>query len=219
MTEAPPARRPLAVRDAAWARATAAWLAGRRISPNAISAASVLCAAGAAAAFACWSRTDGWCSALLLIAGAVGIQLRLLCNLFDGMVAVEGGLRSPTGDLWNEVPDRVADTLIIVGTGYGVSALPHAVELGWLAALMAMFTAYVRVLGASLGVPGLFFGPMAKQHRMALLTGVSLAAAVSGWSWDARWLLWGCLVAIAVGSALTVARRLRAISTALKARA
>ena len=38
------------------------------------------------------------CIALLLGAAAC-TQLRLLCNLFDGMVAVEGGKASRTGDI------------------------------------------------------------------------------------------------------------------------
>ena len=36
-----------------------------------------------------------------LIIAAVAIPLRLLCNLFDGMLAVEGGLKSPTWPLYN----------------------------------------------------------------------------------------------------------------------
>lgn len=218
MPEDLPARRPLAVRDTRWARAVAAWLAARRVGPNAISAASVVFAALAGAALACWSRCDGWAAALLALAGAAGIQLRLLCNLFDGMVAVEGGMRSPTGDLWNEVPDRAADTLIIVGAGYGAAGMWHGIELGWAAALLAALTAYIRVLGASLGVPGLFLGPMAKQHRMALLTAGAVAIAASAWLWDARWVAWGCVVAIAVGALLTCWRRLAAIAAALRAR-
>lgn len=43
-----------------------------------------------------------------------GIQLRLLCNLFDGMVAIEGGKKSDVGSLYNEFPDRIADSLLIV---------------------------------------------------------------------------------------------------------
>ena len=31
-------------------------------------------------------------------------QGRLLCNLFDGMVAVEGGKREADGPFWNEAP-------------------------------------------------------------------------------------------------------------------
>ena len=39
-----------------------------------------------------------------------------------------------------------------------------------LGALAAAVTAYIRVLGGSLGLPQDFRGPMAKPHRMAVLT-------------------------------------------------
>ena len=42
-------------------------------------------------------------------------QYGLLANLLDGLVAVEGGRRSPTGELFNEVPDRVSDVLVLAG--------------------------------------------------------------------------------------------------------
>lgn len=219
MTGAPPDRRPLATRQAGWARALAAALARRRVAPNAISAASVLSAAGGAACLALWTRVEAPWSSLLLVGAAAGIQLRLLCNLLDGMVAVEGGLRSPTGDMWNEVPDRVADALLIAAAGYGVAALPHAVELGWLATALALLTAYVRALGGQLGVPGRFEGPMAKPHRMATLTAAALAAAVATPWWpQAPWLLYAALALIALGAALTSARRLARIAAALRAR-
>ena len=219
MVDAAPARRPLATRGKAWAQALAGALARRRVAPNAISAASVVCAAGAAAALALWTRCHCGGASIILVAAAAGIQLRLLCNLLDGMVAIEGGLRSPTGDLWNEVPDRIADTLIIAAVGYGIVALPHAIELAWIAALLAMLTAYVRVLGASLGVPACFHGPMAKPHRMALLTAGCLASAIANLWIDARWILWGCQAVIALGSAITALRRLAAIARALRSRA
>ena len=88
--------------------------------------------------------------------------LRLLCNLFDGMVAVEGGKQSAIGSLYNEFPDHVADSLLIVGLGYAIGQS----DLGWFAALAAALTAYVRVFGGSLGLTQSFMGPMAKQHRM-----------------------------------------------------
>lgn len=48
------------------------------------------------------------------------------------MVAVEGGLKSPAGAVYNELPDRIADTLIIIGVGYGLSiTFPIAITLGW----------------------------------------------------------------------------------------
>lgn len=41
----------------------------------------------------------------LYILTAVLIQLRLLCNLFDGMVAIEGKRFTKSGELFNEVPE------------------------------------------------------------------------------------------------------------------
>lgn len=83
-----------------------------------------------------------------LIFCAVCIQLRLACNMFDGMVALEGGKKSSLGALYNEIPDRVADSLFIVAAGY-CADWP---ALGWCGALLAALTAYIRVLGGSLGL-------------------------------------------------------------------
>lgn len=58
------------------------------------------------------SRAAGVALWSLPILAAVFIQCRLLCNLFDGMVAVEGGKSTPSGELFNDIPDRVADPLI-----------------------------------------------------------------------------------------------------------
>jgi phosphatidylglycerophosphate synthase len=211
-------RRPLKTRGKAWARSLAAWLARRRVSPNAISVASIGCAAIAAVALVLWPCVEGWERALLLIVAAIGIQLRLLCNMLDGMVAVEGGLRSPTGDLYNEVPDRISDSLILIAVGYGLVGLPWSVTLGWAAALAAMLTAYIRALGVGLGLPNCFHGPMAKPHRMALLTGACLVSGVCVFQAWMPWLLWGVLVVIVVGSLVTSVRRLTAIAAHLRQR-
>ena len=121
-----------------------------------------------------------------LIAAAAAIQFRLVCNLLDGMVAVEHGRGSPAGPIWNELPDRFADALFLVGAGYGAAraGLGWAADLGWAAALLAVLTAFVRELGRGLGQPADFSGPAAKPHRMALLT---LAAVISAFVEPALW--------------------------------
>ena len=81
-----PDRRPLASRDARRVRRTAAALARSAVTPNQISVASVVFAAIGAAALAWWHTP------LALLLAAVMLQLRLLCKLFDGMVAIEGGI-------------------------------------------------------------------------------------------------------------------------------
>jgi phosphatidylglycerophosphate synthase len=77
-----------------------------------------------------------------LLVGAAAVQLRLLCNLLDGLVAIEGGRGSATGELFNELPDRVSDVLALVAAGYAVTWVAWAPELGWAAALAAVLTAY-----------------------------------------------------------------------------
>jgi CDP-diacylglycerol--glycerol-3-phosphate 3-phosphatidyltransferase len=151
-------RRPLKVRGAGWAQGLARGLARSGVSPNQISVASVAFAAAGAACM----LAEGW----WLIGAAACIQGRLLCNLFDGMVAVEHDRATPLGIVYNEFPDRIADSILLAACGYA-AALP---SLGWMAALAAALTAYVRVFGASCGLGHDFRGPMAKQHRMALLT-------------------------------------------------
>ncbi|MFT4151768.1 MAG: CDP-alcohol phosphatidyltransferase family protein [Paracoccaceae bacterium] len=196
-------RRPIASRNTKWAGRVTAALVERGITPNQISIASMGAAALAGGAFWAATAVPGWLAGILLLIGAAFTQGRLLCNLFDGLVAVEGGKGAPDGPFWNEFPDRVADLLILAG--FGVAAGCPA--LGWAAGGLAVFTAYVRELGRALGLGSDFSGPMAKPHRMAAVT-VGAVAQVVLWIVGIGWplLLW-VLWLIAIGTAATVARR------------
>lgn len=211
-------RRPLQSRQTAWARASATWLAQRRVRPNTISLTSVACGAVAGSCLAAAGADGPLPRIALLPIAAVMIQLRLVCNLLDGMVAIEGGLKTKSGELYNDVPDRISDPLILVGAGYGLGWVDWGPALGWLAATLAILTAYVRVLGVSAGTPAYFLGPMAKQHRMAALTlacivGVAESVAVQPYRGWAVGLALGVIVA---GSAVTMIRRLRRIAADLE---
>ena len=142
-------------------RALARALGRAGVRPNAVSIASVVFALAAGVAFyrrpgrsrpevgrGCWSLA------------AAAIQLRLLCNLLDGMLAVEEGLedqdrrhlqRSSRSRRRRAHPGRrrVLDSRIS----------PGGVTLGWAAAVAALFTAYVRLLGGSLGVDAALHRP------------------------------------------------------------
>jgi phosphatidylglycerophosphate synthase len=199
-------RRPIKTRSAGWAQRITDRLVERNISPNQISLASIgFALAGALALLA----DNGVVGSICCV---VGIQLRLLCNLFDGMVAIEGGKKSDIGSLYNEFPDRIADTLLIVGLGY---ATGHS-ELGEFAALAAALTAYVRVFGGSIGLKQNFMGPMAKQHRMAVMTAGLLINAVEATAYGTHHVLVLSLATIAVGSVVTCVTRTLAISKQLK---
>jgi hypothetical protein len=92
-------------------------------------------------------------------------QLRLLCNLLDGMVAVEGGRKSKFGVLYNEVPTESPIRCfswrwgmpleLLAGLAGGTGRRGHRIY---------------RVLGGTFGLAQDFRGPLAKQHRMAVMT-------------------------------------------------
>jgi phosphatidylglycerophosphate synthase len=209
------ARRPIKARDSAWAGAAAARLAVAGVTPNQISIASVACAALSSLAFLGARFTRGAPQAALLVLAAAAIQLRLLCNLLDGMVAVEGGLKTKSGEIFNDMPDRIADPLVLVGAGY-LPGDPMSVTLGWLAALLAVLTAYVRVLGGSAGATQLFIGPMAKQHRMAVMTAAATLAALEALVGAPHLVVTAALGVIVVGCVATVVRRLTRIVAELE---
>jgi phosphatidylglycerophosphate synthase len=172
----PPAgRRPLKSRQSPFFQKLAARLAKAGVTPNAISFFSLIFGALAGVAFAMTPCNTGWMLRAHFVAAAVFIQLRLVCNLIDGMVAVEHQQRSPVGELWNEVPDRFSDVATIIGAGYALGGNPM---LGFIGAILALLTAYVRALGASVGAGQVFAGIGAKPQRMFLLTVTALTAAV-----------------------------------------
>jgi phosphatidylglycerophosphate synthase len=210
-------RRPLKSRGTGWARSLAAALARMGVSPDLVSAFSLVFAIVGAAAFLGSAVAEGWQRPALLIAAGTCIQLRLLCNLLDGMVAVEHGRAGPLGPIWNELPDRVADVLFLVGAGYAArcAGIEWADALGWAAAAGALLTAYVRELGRALGHPADFSGPMAKPHRMALLTGACVVSALEGlWGWRGETLAIA-LAVILVGTLVTTARRTLRLASSL----
>lgn len=220
-------RRPLKTRDRAWAKSLTKAVSATGITPNGISLLSVVFAAGAHVLFLIAPDMTTPPTIILAWLGAAAcIQLRLVCNLLDGMVAVEGGKGSPVGGLYNEVPDRIADVLILVGAGYATNVPPGVVKLGgvlplgWSCAVAALWTAYIRSIGAELTGKHFFVGPMAKQHRMAVLTVTCfIAAATSVYpAGNAHRVLEVMLTVILAGSLITCWRRLRLIASELKQR-
>jgi phosphatidylglycerophosphate synthase len=198
-------RRPLKTRSKPWAQALAKFLVARKVLPNHISIAGMVFAALGGACLLATAH-----SRLFFIAAAACVQLRLLCNLMDGLVAIEGGLKSAYGDLFNEIPDRFADVVLLVCAGHAAGAI----ELGWGCAALAVFTAYLRVFGGSLGQKQDFCGPMAKQQRMFVLTVACIAAPFNAMTGIGMHVITIALWIIAAGSVATSARRIARIGNA-----
>src|SRR5437867_1836635 len=211
-------RRPIATRNRKWAQAATAWLAARHVSPNAISIAGMCACIVGGIALGTTSIAD---YRILWIIAALGAQLRLTANMLDGMVALASGRTSKVGELYNEVPDRISDAAVFIGAGF---AWGGNIALGYIATILAVFTAYVRAAGKIAGAPNEFCGPMAKQHRMLVITLISLYSAVTPRSWqmipfnDLQIGLMSLgLAVIVVGSVITVIRRVARIADVLGA--
>ncbi len=205
-------RRPIPQRNHEWAKKIAQKLVERKISPNNISFAGIGFAAMSGFCFIFAGLSFEFLRAFWLLLAAGFIVLRLLCNMFDGMVAVEGGLGEKDGDLWNELPDRIADSLIFIGAGYGIAQSHQGGEwLGYVCAIAAIMTAYIREIGTRLGLQADFSGPFAKPQRMWAL----LAACFWGlfeWAWGAN--LFGLQLAlwvVAIGTLYTCYRRVKTL--------
>ena len=210
-------RRPIATRNRKWAQDATAWLAARNVSPNAISIAGMFACIVAGIALGVTSISD---YRILWLVAALGAQLRLTANMLDGMVAIASSRTSKTGELYNEVPDRISDAAVFIGAGF---AWGGNVTLGYVATILAIFTAYIRAAGKIAGAPNEFCGPMAKQHRMLVITLVCLYSAITPRSWQMITfnkspigLVTLGLAVIIVGCVITVIRRVGRIAHALK---
>jgi CDP-diacylglycerol--glycerol-3-phosphate 3-phosphatidyltransferase len=161
-------------------------LARREVSPDALTAAGVVCAAGAAAVLA-------WLPApYTALPVAVLLAARLAFANLDGALARDTGRTTRRGALLNELGDRVADLTVLAGF--------LALAPLWLVAvagLAATLPSWVSLAGAAAGAERLNGGPVGKTERCLL---VVLAAAVPGWAA-------GVLAVLAAGSALTAAVR------------
>jgi len=207
-------RRPIQARNTRWAAGIARRLAASGLRPNHISMLSMVF--GALAGVALWMAGRAGSAgpgAAHLIAAAVSIQLRLLCNLFDGMVAIEGGFKTKSGEVFNELPDRFSDLCLFLAAAYTLPGRAWMPELGWSAALLSVLTAYVRAFGGAAGASQHFCGPMAKQQRMAVMTAACAVAAllaglgVAAFLEPVYWALW----VVAAGCVATIVRRIARI--------
>lgn len=135
------------------------------------------------------------------------IALRGLCNLLDGMMAVEGGFRTRSGDVFNELPDRFSDSVTLLGLGFSRGFAGSDPTLGWAAALLAAIVAFTRVLGVQAGASAYYCGPMAKTARMVVVVAACVGITVELMAeLPPRSAAVG-LVVVILGCLVTIARR------------
>ncbi len=210
-----PERRPMFTRDWNISQRFARWLIARKVSPNVISLAGMAGGIGAGLALAATQRLP--LPQLLFLLAVAGIAVRGMGNLLDGMVAVGSGKASPFGELFNEIPDRLADMAVLIGAGYAAGGNP---ALGFSAALTAVFVAYVRAEGKVTGAAQHYCGPMAKPGRMVVVLVIALYCGLTPTGWQpavqvenqSYGLMALGLAVIVLGGIITVFRRLQRIA-------
>jgi len=211
----PTARRPIAEGFRKTADLAVRLCVRWNVHPDVISYLSMVAAAGAGLCF--WGASwKPW----LLIIGPLLCYVRLWLNMLDGMVALAAGKASWRGEILNDLPDRVSDVMIFAGVAHSGLC---AVSSGYWAAIMALLTAYVGMLGQAVGVQRQFGGIMSKPWRMVVLhIGAWLTISLL---WGSGHIRWGsftvldltCLLIVA-GCLQTIVLRLRRIFASLAAK-
>ena len=114
----------------------------------------------------------------------------------------------------------------VIGAGYALGGQP---DLGYLAACMALFVAYVRAEGKVAGAHQEYGGPMAKTPRVVVLLLAALYCGLTPEAWQAGLplpseflpgsplgVVAGALLVIVGGGAATAVLRLLRIARALR---
>ncbi|SDJ72698.1 CDP-alcohol phosphatidyltransferase family protein [Streptomyces indicus] len=164
-------------------------LVRRAVSPDTLTWAGVLCAAGAGAALGLLPAPYAALPVAVLLAA------RLAFANLDGALARDTGRCTRRGAVLNELGDRLADLAVLAGFLWVAPVGPVAA-----AALAATLPSWVALAGAATGAPRRNGGPMGKTERCAL----AVVAAASGWYVPV-------LALVAVGSVVTAGVRLRGV--------
>lgn len=161
-------------------------LVRREVSPDTLTAAA--CGLGGR----CRRRAGLAARSTAALPVAVLLAARLAFANLDGALARDTGRTTRRGAVLNELGDRVADLVVLVGF--------LALAPLWLVAvagLAATLPSWVSLAGAAASAPRRNGGPVGKTERCLLV----VVAAASGWAVPV-------LIVIAAGSLLTAVLRL-----------
>lgn len=213
LTEALPSRRPIAMRASRTVQALARFLAKRGVSANSVSIASIACALLAAIAMIAAGMRGGL---LPFVVAALLVFARGICNLVDGLIAIENDGKSATGAFLNEAPDRIADVLLFTALGLAWNWSWMGLSAGLAVSTLCIGTAYLRALGKTLTGEDDFRGPLAKPHRIGVLIFGLLLTPFLPASWQP---LGVTLAILFAGTLLTLATRTSHLLQTLRTKA
>lgn len=168
-----------------------------RVTPNQITVLAMLLSLVYGVALTLFSRS-WW----LWLGLPLFLLLRMILNAMDGMLAHKTGQKTHLGMLLNEIGDQISDVALY---------LPFALLAGIFAPLLVivlilgLLVEFVGVLGAVIGAPRCFDGPMGKSDRAFAFGFIALLSVLDV---APHWLNAVLLLILAL-SVWTVVNRLR----------
>jgi phosphatidylglycerophosphate synthase len=183
------------------------------VSPNSITFASLLTAAGSAWAFGTGRfALGGW---LYLFTG--------ILDIFDGRVARATGKVSPGGAFFDSVMDRYAELVVFGGMAYFYRD-SWAMLVALAAGLGSVMVSYTRARAEGLGVTDVNIGTMQRPERLLYLGVVSCLSPIvetlfGHGNWPAFAPVVVALAMLAVSANITAIRRIMHTLERLEARA
>ncbi len=168
-----------------------------RVTPNQITVLAMLLSLVYGVALTLFSRS-WW----LWLGLPLFLLLRMILNAMDGMLAHKTGQKTHLGMLLNEIGDQISDVALY---------LPFALLAGIFAPLLVivlilgLLVEFVGVLGAVIGAPRSFDGPMGKSDRAFAFGFIALLSVLDV---APHWLNAMLLLILAL-SVWTVVNRLR----------
>ena len=175
------------------------------VKPNQISIVSSVAALMAGLALSQAGPRTELQNALLLVIALVGVQLRLFCNVIDGLMAIEGGLKNPHGGTLQ----RCSRSLFLIFSLSLELAIRHhflfPTVFSWVGSQRSLpysqptFAFWELLWELSI----ILSGPMAKQHRMFVINIALVGTVIEDYfsSWGKCLAL--ALAIIALGSLVT----------------
>ena len=155
-----------------------------------------------------------WLASLVWLGAAAAIAARLFFRLQAARCREPG----PLNTLYMELADPVADPWLFMAAGYcndwvvKISGIP----MGWVAAVLAVLAAFMRVLGWAMTGNQTRLGPMTCRNRLLVLIAACLGSIVELWVRQdgkcAEEVMRWSLALVVVGTAITCVRRIRAIA-------
>lgn len=151
------------------------WLVGLGVSTEMVSIVGMVFGILAGVSFLLTSEPDT--PFFVWLIGMGFCLLRVLCIRFDQLLQGSIPRQGSDDNYFTELPERVSDAVTLIGFGFAADANPW---LGLIAALAAIFSAYVRSVGTALGMgrKSSNSGPMTRIHRLLLLALTSLLMAL-----------------------------------------